>query len=99
MYHVVLQIITKGFLDMYFSLGGLIWETNSQNNQKNYTRDIFSQEGNCTKGHNVHPMYVDSIPNTVSQGVFVQECPSEHQQGGQPSDGTESERKKEREKE
>lgn len=47
----------------------------------------------------MHPMYVDSIPNSVSQGVFVQECPSEHQQGGQPSDGTESERKKEREKE
>lgn len=46
----------------------------------------------------MHLIYVDCIPNSVSQDVFVQECPSEHQQGGQPSDGMECEREKEREK-
>lgn len=46
----------------------------------------------------MHSIHVDHILNSVSQGVFSQECPSEHQQGGQPSDSMESEKKKEREK-
>lgn len=47
----------------------------------------------------MHSIYVDHIPNGISWSVLVQECPSEHQQGGQSSDGTESERKREQEKE
>lgn len=89
---------------MYFSLGSLIWETNTPVSStvkiaKKLYQGCISWEGNCTKGHSAHSIYVDRIPNSVSQGVFVQECLSEHQQGGQASDGTESERKKERVKE
>lgn len=59
--------------------------------------EIYFPRGEIVQKGIMCTQYVDRIP--VYQGVFIQECPSEHQQGGQSSDGTERERKKEREKE
>lgn len=55
------------------------------NQPDNYFEGIISQEGNYTKGHKAHYICIDHIPNSVTQGLLMQEDPSGHLQGEQSS--------------
>lgn len=51
---------------------------------KKFKPEIYFPRGEVVQNGIMVTQYVDRIPVYLSQGVFIQECPSEHQQVGSP---------------